>query len=102
MNTNTRSVLTRISSRLSRNKAVCGVAVGVLAATLFLTLGFARITGAADASPIVSTMQPMSDNTIAPLLALDRATEAVSERVIPSVVEITVNGTQAAQGSMQG
>jgi len=94
MNTNARSVFVRMSSRLSRHKALAGVAVGALTATLLLTLGFARITGP-DADPIVSNMAPMTDGTIAPLLALDRATEAVAKRVIPAVVEINVFGKQS-------
>jgi serine protease Do len=88
---------------LKRNKGVCGVVVGALGATLFIATGFARITGRdTGASPIVSTMQPVSDSTVAPLLALDRATEAVANRVIPSVVEIQVTGQQAPpRGQMQ-
>ena len=100
MNTKSRSVLARLSSRFRRHKAVAGVAVGALAATLFLTLGFARITGPG-ADPIASNMAPMSDSTIAPLLALDQATEAVAKRVIPAVVEITVVGKQAAPRMQQ-
>jgi serine protease Do len=100
MNTKARSVLARMSSRLRRHKALAGVAVGALAATLFLMLGFARITGPG-ADPIASTMAPMSDSTVAPLLALDQATEAVAKRVIPAVVEITVDGKQAENAQMQ-
>ncbi|MGH9393155.1 MAG: Do family serine endopeptidase, partial [Terriglobales bacterium] len=51
-------------------------------------------------SAVSSSLPAFSETTIAPLLALDRATEAVAERITPAVVNIRVVGkaesTQAA------
>src|SRR6185437_11329292 len=106
MNTNARSVFNRVRSRLAVQKSLYGVAVGVLAATVFFSTGFARFAGLkTDASAtnlMSSNLEPFADSTIAPLLALDQATEAVAERITPAVVNIQVVGHNTPQGAEMG
>lgn len=99
MTSNTRSVFARISTKTG----LYGAGIAGLAAAVLFSTGFARIPGLGDRpSPMVSTMAPFSDSTIAPLLALDRATEAVAERITPAVVNIEVVGQSASPAVQQG
>lgn len=99
MNTNARSVLARISTKTS----LYGAGLAVLAAAVLLSTGFVRIPGlAGNSSPMAANVAPVADSTIAPLLALDRATEAVAERITPAVVNIQVVGRSAAAASQPG
>lgn len=92
MNSNVRSVLTRISPRSRWAGAALAVA---LAVTVSAATGLIHLPlSGGDPSPLVSNMAPIPAATIAPLAALDRATEAVAERVTPAVVSIQVVGQQ--------
>lgn len=95
---NTRSLLARISNRTK----IIGAAIVVLAVTATASAGFIHLPllSPSSSSPMVATMKPLSSDTIAPLEALDRATEAVAARVLPTVVQILVSG-KAPVHSMQ-
>lgn len=85
-------------------RRVPGALAVLLGALVLASTGFIyhEVASAPD-SPIVATAAPLSEATIAPLTALDRATEAVTARVVPSVVKIEVIGqSQAPQRAMQG
>lgn len=90
-----------VFSRIPRKPSLYGIGVAVLVAAALASAAFIRmpLLGHSGDSPVVSTMTPVSDSTIAPLLALDNATEAIAARVTPAVVNITVAGnTTVNQG----
>ncbi|MGH9413376.1 MAG: Do family serine endopeptidase [Terriglobales bacterium] len=90
MNINARRVFTRISNRTK----IAAAAIVILAVTATASAGFIHLPflAASGGKAMVATMRPLSADTIAPLEALDRATEAVTERVLPTVVRIQVEG----------
>lgn len=88
MNAYTRSVSARIPGRV----AFYAIGIAALATTMVFATGLAHLPGHDAASPLVTTMAPVPDSSIAPLLALDRATEAVAAQVTPTVVYISVSG----------
>lgn len=95
MNSNVRSVFAHISKR---NKLLGVAVVAALAVTVSASTGLIHLPlPGANPSPLVSNIAPIPAETIAPLEALDRATEAVAERVTPAVVNIQVIGQQKAQ-----
>src|SRR6185437_2565790 len=72
----------------------------VLSAAVVASAAFIRIH---DDKTISSNLPAFSENTIAPLLALDRATEAIAARITPAVVYIRVSGkTAPSRASGQG
>lgn len=72
----------------------------VLSAAVVASAAFMRIH---DDKAISSNLPAFSENTIAPLLALDRATEAIAARITPAVVYIRVSGKAApSRASGQG
>ncbi|HXR98504.1 MAG TPA: Do family serine endopeptidase [Terriglobales bacterium] len=70
--------------------AACGLGVALMASS-----------GPAARSVMSSNMAPFTDAAVAPLLALDRATEAVAERITPAVVNIQVVGHSSPSISQQ-
>ncbi|MGH9480680.1 MAG: Do family serine endopeptidase [Terriglobales bacterium] len=104
MNANNRSVF----QRMAHSPRLYAVGVAVLVSAALASAAFMRmpLLGHASDSPVVATAAPVPESTIAPLLALDRANEAISERILPSVVNIQVEGkntavTQTMPGSDQ-
>ncbi|MGH9476929.1 MAG: Do family serine endopeptidase [Terriglobales bacterium] len=95
MTTNTRRVFARIS-----NPKIIAAAIVVLAVTATAWAGLIHIPGvsANHTSPMVATMKPLTPDTIAPLEALNRATVALAQHVMPTVVEIQVEGRQKRPG----
>lgn len=77
-----------------RKTLFTAVAAGALAFAVFVAAGFAagfvHLPLLSPAGAVSSNLAAMSDSTIEPLLALNRATEAVAERVLPTVVRIRV------------
>ncbi|MGH9466056.1 MAG: Do family serine endopeptidase [Terriglobales bacterium] len=89
MNINVGSVFSSSANRLKFG----GIAIVVLAVAVTASAGWLHVPLLSPAgSPMVATMKPLAPNTIAPLEALDRATVAVTERVMPTVVRIQVEG----------
>lgn len=78
------------------------VGVGVLAVAVAASAAFVHLPAlTSGASPVVSNLPPLNDSAIEPLLALNRATEAVTARVMPAVVNIKVVArSQAPNGAM--
>ncbi|MGH9486800.1 MAG: Do family serine endopeptidase [Terriglobales bacterium] len=96
MNSSTPSVFSRISGRTK----IFAAAVIVLAVTASASAGFIHLPGISpEPAPMVATMKPLAPDVIAPLEALNRATEAVTGRVLPTVVEIQVEGRSKSQMS---
>jgi len=72
----------------------------VLSAAVVASAAFVRIH---DDRSMSSNLPAFSETTVAPLLALDRATEAIAARIIPAVVNIHVEGkTMPSRASGQG
>jgi serine protease Do len=74
------------------------------AAVLILTFAFLSGHNAAQAAA-VSAAPPLDDQSVAPLVALDNAVEAVAARVTPAVVNVTVTsrvGADEAEGGGNG
>lgn len=82
----------RVSS--GRRTLLTAIGAGALAFAVFVAAGFAagfvHLPLLSPDGAVSSNLAAMSDSTIEPLLALNRATEAVAERVLPTVVNIRV------------
>jgi serine protease Do len=78
--------------------------VAPLAATAALILAFAFVSGHNSArAAVVQAAAPMDNASVAPLVALDNAIEAVAARVTPAVVNVAVTSrANADQASEDG
>jgi serine protease Do len=75
----------------ARSTAKRHLAVSVLAvATVVSFVGYETVRPASAAATPASTVAPLDDNSIAPLLSLDHAMETLAARVTPAIVNITV------------
>src|SRR6185437_12863845 len=80
-------------------RRVPGALVVLLGALVLASSGFIyhAVRAALPSDPIVATAPALNEATVAPLMALDRATEAVTARIVPSVVKIEVIGQSPAR-----
>ncbi|MGH9479126.1 MAG: Do family serine endopeptidase [Terriglobales bacterium] len=89
MNANARRVLANVSKKTK----LYALGVLALAATVAASTGMLPLPRITASGPVIkSNMAPVAEATIAPLLALDRATEAVASRITPAVVNISIDG----------
>ncbi|HUX66581.1 MAG TPA: Do family serine endopeptidase [Terriglobales bacterium] len=92
-----------VSARILKHAKFYGFGALGLAAAVVIASGITRVPLFAASGPeaMVSNMRPFSASTIAPLVALDRATEAVTSRILPAVVNIQIVGKSKPQ-AMEG
>ncbi|HEX3663092.1 MAG TPA: Do family serine endopeptidase [Acidobacteriaceae bacterium] len=85
--------LTTIKASLTRRLAIPAVAVGA-----FLAVGAWALAGPASAAPTPAPAAPaINQNSVAPLLSLDQAMEALTAHVTPAVVNVNVTSKLSAQ-----
>jgi serine protease Do len=75
--------------------------IAIFAIVSMAAFEFAKSTPAA-AAAAAAAAAPLSEDTVAPLLSLDRAMETLAARVTPAVVNVTVASKKKAQAGDDG
>lgn len=83
--------LDKVKSVLTRRMAIPAVAVGA-----FLAVGAWCLAGSASAAP-TPPAPPVNQSSVAPLLSLDQAMEALTAHVTPAVVNVNVTAKVSGQ-----
>ena len=84
-----RSWIARCKSAISRKMFVTAVAAGMVFSVATYQFGFAKSASATAPAPAPAA-QALDDNSVSPLLSLDKAMETLAARVTPAIVNVTV------------
>jgi serine protease Do len=90
-----RTLMARVGRTIGRHAAVAVLALAALASVTAYELVKPMSAGAA----VAPAAAPLDDNSVSPLLSLDRAMETLAARVTPAIVNVAVTSRGRSEGS---